>query len=179
MAQAFAEKPVEDSVAKVNNEVAVGEDLEFQRKWWKFERGVWIVFYLILLLDVLGFFGRGWVAKKEIIATDGSIDVKFERIERTSTPSILTVKFGSSAIQHGEVELYTSGSVVKELGAQRVVPSPKTTTLGQDGLTYTFPATTPPASVEFALEPTGPGIRHFVVQVPGFAPVKADIAVVP
>lgn len=37
-------KPVEDTVPKVNNEVAVGEDLNFQRAWWKVERGIWIFF---------------------------------------------------------------------------------------------------------------------------------------
>ena len=52
-------KPVEDSVAKVNDEIAVGEDLEFQRKWWRFENIAWIFFALIIVLDVAGLFGRG------------------------------------------------------------------------------------------------------------------------
>jgi len=29
---------IDDSVAKVDDEVAGGEDLDFQRRWWKFER---------------------------------------------------------------------------------------------------------------------------------------------
>jgi hypothetical protein len=52
-------KPVEDSIAKINAEVAVGEDLAFQKKWWVFERWVWIVFTLILLLDLSGAPGHG------------------------------------------------------------------------------------------------------------------------
>jgi hypothetical protein len=56
-------KPVEDSVARVNYEVAVGEDLEFQRKWWKFENAAWVLFTLIIIIDLLGVFGRGPVAK--------------------------------------------------------------------------------------------------------------------
>jgi hypothetical protein len=179
VAQAFASKPVEDSVAKVNNEVAVGEDLEFQRKWWRFEKGVWIVFTLILVLDLLGVFGRGWLAKQERRAADGSMDVKYERIERTSTPSILTISFSDSAIRDGHVSLYVSNSLVKQLAAQRVVPAPQSTTIGDGGLTYVFPASKTPASVEFALEPTGPGLRHFVLQVPGFEQVRADVFVMP
>ncbi len=53
-------KPVEDSVPKVSEAVAVGENLDFQRSWWRFERVVWSVFLVILICDVLGLFGRGW-----------------------------------------------------------------------------------------------------------------------
>ena len=56
-------REIEDSVAKVNGEVAVGSDLDFQRKWWRFERVLWTVLTLIVILDALGFFGRGWFAK--------------------------------------------------------------------------------------------------------------------
>lgn len=179
MPQSIASRPVEDSIAKVNDEVAVGENLDFQRKWWRFENIVWIIFTLVLVLDLLGVFGRGWLAKQERKASDGSIDVKYERIERTSTPSNITVNFGQSAIRNGKVELYVSASLVKELAAQRVVPSPETTTIGDGGLTYVFPASGLPASVEFALEPTGPGVRHFQIRVPGLQAVRADVVVMP
>jgi len=174
-----ASKPVEDTVAKVDGEVAVGEDLEFQRKWWKFERVAWILFTLILLLDVAGVFGKGPVAHATRKAGDGSIEVKYERIERTGTPSILRIDFGSSAIHDGKIMLYISESLVKELGAQRIVPSPEVTRVGKGGLTYTFPAAGLPASVELALQPSGPGLNHFVIQVEGAEPVNGDVVVVP
>ena len=44
-------KPVEDSVAKVDDDIAVGSDLEFQRAWWKFEKIAWFFLSLILLAD--------------------------------------------------------------------------------------------------------------------------------
>jgi hypothetical protein len=58
-------RPVEDSIAKVNDEVAVGEDLDFQRKWWRFENAAWVVFTLIIILDLSGLFGRGPIASAE------------------------------------------------------------------------------------------------------------------
>jgi hypothetical protein len=172
-------KPIDDSVEKVNGEVAIGEDLPFQRKWWRFERATWIFFGLILLLDVVGVFGRGPLAKARRTATDGSIDVRYDRIERNGTPTILTIDIGSAAIKDGKVVLYVSNSLVKELGAQRVIPAPEGTTIGEGGLYYSFPVSDLPASVEFALEPTGPGLRHLTLQVPGSSPVKIDIFVVP
>src|ERR1700683_711381 len=82
-------KPVEDSVARVNDEVAVGEDLDFQRKWWRFENAAWVVFTLIIVLDLAGLFGRGPIAKAERRSADGTIDVQYERIERSYLPSML------------------------------------------------------------------------------------------
>jgi hypothetical protein len=172
-------EPVKDTVSKVDGEVAVGEDLGFQRKWWRFERAVWIIFSLLIILDVAGVFGRGPVSHAQRAAGDGSIDVKYERIERTGTPSILTVTFGPSAIRDGKVELFVSETIVKQLGAQRVIPSPETTVVGQGGLTYTFPASQIPASVEFALQPAGPGITHFALRVPGAETVSGDVVIVP
>jgi hypothetical protein len=172
-------KPIDDSVAKVDDEVAVGEDLEFQRKWWKFERAVWIVFTLILVLTLAGAFGRGPLAKAERQTKDGSLDVKYDRIQRTGTPSIVTVNFGTPAIRSGKVDLYVSENMVKELGAQRVVPSPERTVVGGSGLTYNFPSSGPPSSVEFALEPTGPGLRHLTIQVVGLEALNLNIFVMP
>jgi hypothetical protein len=172
-------KPVQDSVAKVNDEVAVGEDLDFQRKWWRFENAALVFFTLIIILDLGGLFGRGPIAKAERRTADGTVDVKYERIERTDSPSILSISFGQPAIQGGKIRLYVSNSLVKPLGTQRVIPAPQETILGDGGLTYTFPATKPPASVDLALQPSGPGIYDFTLGVVGAEQVHARIVVVP
>src|ERR1700733_8841371 len=171
--------PVTQSAPRVNNEIEVGEDLEFQRKWWRFENLAWILFTLIIVLDIAGLFGRGPIARAESRSADGTIDVKYERIERTDSPSILTIEFGPSAIQDGKIKLYISESLVKGLGTQRVVPAPTETSIGDGGLTYTFPASKPPASVDLALQPSGPGIYDFTINVVGAQPVHAKIVVVP
>lgn len=171
--------PVEDTVAKVDGYVAVGEDLEFQRRWWRFERVVWTVFVLILVCDLLGLLGRGYLAKAQSKTSDQSVTMDYERIERTNTPSIITVNFGPGAIHGGEVRLFVSGSVVKELGAQRVVPQPKTSEIGDGGVTYTFEANRLPATVDIALSPSLPGIHHFTLGVPGSEMVQAKVTVLP
>jgi hypothetical protein len=177
--EAWNSNQVGDTVAKTDDEVAVGEDLEFQRKWWRFESGVWILFAILLGVTLAGAFGRGPIAKAERRSKDESIDVKYDRIQRTGTPSIVTVDFGPSSIRSGKVDLFVSESMVKELGAQRVVPSPERAVLGRGGLTYTFPASETPASVEFALEPAGPGLRRLKIQVVGMEAVNAVIFVMP
>jgi hypothetical protein len=170
---------VQDSIQKVDDEIAIGSDLAFQRKWWRFERAVWMVFTIIIVMDLLGFFGRGYFAKVQMRANDGTLLLKYERIERYSAPSIMTVQFGPAAIHDGRVQLWVNESVVKALGNQRIIPEPASSVIGQSGILYTFPATRNAASAEFALEPTAIGISRLMLGVPGAQQLKADIWVMP
>jgi hypothetical protein len=171
--------PVEDSVSKVDQKIAVGENLKFQRKWWTFERAIWIFFFLILIADILGLFGRGWLSKARQSDSAQTLTLDYERIARASTPSIMTLGFGPNAIRDGHIQLYVSDSVVKALGSQRISPQPAIAVLGNDGITYTFDATRLPASAQIVLEPSFPGRHHFRVQVIGGQPIDATVLVVP
>ena len=180
MAKQALYKPVNDgSVPKVDNAVAVGEDLTFQQRWWTFERVIWSVFLLILMADVLGVFGRGWLSKAEIHEADTGIDVWYERVERANTPSILSIDFQLGAIENGKVNIFVSNSIVKELGNQRIAPQPQSSTIGNDGITYVFPATGTPARISFSLEPSFPGVHRFVLRVPGRHAATGKVTVVP
>ena len=169
---------VEDSVPKEGS-VAVGEDLEFQRRWWKFERAIWVFFLLLIVADVLGLFGRGWFAKAQRTDDAQTVTLDYERVARASTPSIMTFRFHPEAIQNGAIRLFVSQDLIKTLGAQRVSPQPATSTMGDGGITYTFPATEIPATAEIQLQPSFPGVHHFRVQVAGGQPINADVVVVP
>jgi hypothetical protein len=185
------EAPVEDSVPKVtgqsgessdassSNQLAVGEDLDFQRRWWRFESIIWTFFLLILIADVLGLFGRGWLAKAKRTTPDHALTLDYERIERASTPSIMTLHFGPASIHNGKIQLYISDSLVKPLGAQRISPQPETSAVGNGGITYTFAATQAPAIVQIALEPSFPGSHPFRIQLSNEPPFNANIFVVP
>jgi len=172
-------KPVEDTVSKVNNEIAVGSDLEFQRRWWTFERVLWIFFDCVIVADVLGCFGRGPVAKAHASLPDRSMQVSYERIERYGSPSIIRIDFGPNAVHDGKVQLWVSESVVKGLGNQRISPQPVESVIGNGGITYTFPASGPPASVQFALEPTSPGRYEIGLRLSDSQPLRLGVFVFP
>ena len=177
MSQVAFQKPVEDSVPRINQEVAVGEDLEFQRSWWKFERAVWVFFALLIVLDLAGLFGRGPLA--DASASNSAMVVHYERIERSGTPSMMHLDLNSSAIHDGKIQLFVSDTVVDKLGAQRVIPSPELSSVGNGGITYTFAATQGPASIAFSLQPDKPGITNFDLQVLGAPAINARIFIVP
>ncbi len=179
-------RAVEDTVAKVNNELAVGEDLPFQRRWWKFEHAVWIFLAFLVLLDVLGVFGRGPLSKAHKEAPDDALTMQYEWVERFGTPSILTLHFSPQAVQNGKIEIWVSDAIIKELGNQRIIPQPATSATGEGGVVYSFPSTGKPNSVEFALEPSKLGQTRFSVRLIGHGTVTepedtlyADVFVMP
>lgn len=173
-------KPVEDSVAKVDDAVAVGEDLEFQRSWWRFSNIIWSFFLLLLVCDLAGLFGRGFLAKAKAAPSNQSFLVEYERIERTGTPSIMTIHFNPEAVHDGKIQLFLSESVIKKLGAQRISPQPASSALTSNGVNYTFPADgTGPAIVELSLSPSFPGPQNFNLHLADGSAVAGKIFVMP
>jgi hypothetical protein len=172
-------KPVIDSVPKVADEVAVGEDLNFQRKWWKFERIIWSFFLLVLICDVLGVFGRGWLAKAKRSTPDQALTLDYERVERSGTPSIMTLHFGPAAAHNGHIQVFVDNELIRGLGARRVSPEPAVSALTDGGITYTFDVGTVPTIAEIALQPLFPGRHKIRLEVPGSTPIEANVFVVP
>ena len=124
-------KPLEDSISKVNDEFAVGSDLEFQIRWERFEGVVWILLTLLIVLSLAGVFGRGPLAQAQLRAKDGSIDIKYERIQRFGAPSLIEINFPQASIHDGSVQLWASGSLLKPLGVQHVMPQPIRSEIGR------------------------------------------------
>lgn len=179
MAETAEYKKVGDDVPKVDGTVAVGEDLEFQQRWWKFERIVWSFFGLILLADLSGILGRGPLAKAERQSRDGTLDVKYERVLRENTTSMMAIVPGQNTVQDGKIHIYVSDTLLKQLGTQRVIPQPETSAVGSGGVTYTFAATRSPMVVQMELKPSQLGMLHFSVAVPGGQAVQAKAFVLP
>ena len=172
-------RPIEDSVPKVNDELAVGSDLEFQRRWESLENVIWIFLAIFLLLSLLGFFGRGPMANVKVKAPDGSMEVQYERFERFSTPSVLTVRIAPTAIHNGAVKLWVGEALVKPLGNQRVIPQPDRSQVGNGGVQYTFPASQGQASIEFQLQPSKIVKTELKLRIPGYSEMDLNIYVFP
>lgn len=172
-------KPVTDTVAKVNNDVAVGSDLAFQRRWWKFEIGVWTAFTILIVLALIGFLGRGPWAHKQVRTADGSLQLQYERVARFGTASVLTIKPGPDAARGGRLQLWASGDLIQSLGAQRVEPQPTESTLTGGGVLYTFPVGAWPWTIQISLQPRSPGVQRVYLRVPGHEQAELHIFVMP
>jgi hypothetical protein len=172
-------KPVADTVRKVDDEIAVGSDLQFQRRWWIFERCIWTIFTILIVVALLGGLGRGFLARAQYRMQDGSVDIRYERIARFGTPSVLMATFGPDVVHDGRVRFWVSDDLVKRLGNQRVIPQPAESILSDGGIEYTFPAAAPPLTIQFSLEPTAPGRDRLTFRIPGRQPIQLGIFVLP
>ena len=168
-----------EEVPKVDDAIAVGEDLAFQERWWTFERITWSFFVLVLLADVLGVFGAGWLAHVKVDDPATAMHVRYDRVARTGTPVSLAIEFAPDAAVDGTVKIMVSQSVIKSLGAQRVIPQPDKSIISEGNMIYTFPAGEKPGEVDFELQPSSPGVYRFTLQVPGHTAVTRRIVVVP
>ena len=166
-------------VPKVDDAIAVGEDLAFQERWWTFERVIWSLFVLILIADVLGAFGAGWLAHVQVDDPATAMHVHYDRVMRTGTPTSIALQFAPDAASNGAVKLIVSDSFIKKLGAQRVIPQPQTSAITSGSMVYTFPSGEMPGEVDFELQPSAPGLYHFTLQVPGHTAVTRSVVVVP
>lgn len=179
MAQEALLSPTGDSVPKIDNELAVGEDLDFQRRWWRFEKIIWGLFLIVIVCDLAGLFGRGWLAKAEASTPDRALRIEYERVQRANTPSTMTLHLGPAAVRDGNVHVSITDSVVRDLGAQRITPQPAVSAVGHGGIAYSFPATGGSAAVQIQLQPSTPGAYTFSVQPSGHAAITARVLVLP
>ncbi len=172
-------RPVGDDVSKIDGRISVGEDLGFQRRWWRFEKIVWSFFVLILLADLSGILGRGPLANAKMQTADGSLHVKYERVLRENTASIMTVLPQASVVRDGKLQIFVSDSVLKQFGAERIIPQPELSTVGGGGVTYTFPASGNPMTIQFELKPSFIGKHTFQVGIPGGESLQSSSVVLP
>lgn len=140
---------------------------------------LWTVFCVILLCDLVGVFGEGYVSKSRRTTPDGTLSLEYNRTMRSGTPSLLLLRFGPAAVHDGKISVYLSDPVVKELGAERIIPQPERSTLGNDGVSYTFPAAHGPWDVQIQLAPKSAGSHSFRIQVFGAEPIDAKVFVFP
>jgi hypothetical protein len=172
-------KPVGNPVAKVNDELDVGADLQFQKRWWRFENIIWVLFTMVILLDLAGAFGRGPLAKEEWKSSDGKVTVKYDRIERYSTPSVITVRTDPGAVRDRKIQIWVSDSVLSQFGMQRLIPEPLYSELDHGGILFTLPSASIPDSIQFLLEPKSPGMYRFALRVAGSEQLTAKVLVMP
>jgi hypothetical protein len=79
--------------------------------------------------------------------------------------------FRQSAVRDGKIDLWVDGALTKDLGAQRVIPQPTTSTIDNDGIRYVVPVESLPGRMQFALQPPHPGIYPLHMRL-GDGPVE-------
>jgi hypothetical protein len=129
----------ESELSQVNDEVVVGQNADFENKWWKFQVGSWAALVLLMIVTVLGALGRGHLAKCKAQTGDGSLWVEYDKVVHFRTPAEITVRLQNNAIENGVVRLRINDALYKQLGLERILPQPMNQTATNDGVVLFFP----------------------------------------
>ncbi|MEG9436941.1 hypothetical protein JAO29_12315 [Edaphobacter sp. HDX4] len=155
------ERSVEESgLSKVNDELTLGYDRDFEAQWWRIELGLWVFLAIAMILGLTGLSGRGPLAHKQSGTPDGALTVVYERIARYKTPGVMTVRVEPQLYRDGKIYLWLNRAMIERMGLQRIIPQPAVSLPGDDGIGYVFPVSDPtkPTLIFFANEVSSPGI---------------------
>lgn len=171
----------ERELPEVSNDLTEGFDPEFEKKWWTAEHVSWLVMIIVLIAGLCGFLGRGAWSRRTIDASANGFTIKYERVVRYKTPTLIIVRFHPDAMQGQHLLLRISDTVVQQLGEQLVVPQPTASTVVPGGLLYSFPINNSgqPQQVSLGLEPATVGPVQIQLQIPGRPPFTRSVFALP
>jgi hypothetical protein len=150
----------------VDDELEIGFDQTFERKWRRLELTSHAVMALFVLAALAGLFGRGPFSHRSDRTADGRLALDFEPVARWGTTTQITVHFANSngsktaaETTAASAQLFVNNAVIEPLGLQQVIPEPDSTEAVGGGAIFQFaiPANSDGASVRFVLKPSGVG----------------------
>jgi hypothetical protein len=118
--------------------IQIDEDPTFQRHQMRFERIGWGAIAVILLAALVGFFGNGPLSAATAGDAGDPIRVRYERLDRKSNPTQLTIVLAPEAATEGRVRVAVDRAWVDGVTIQRVEPEPESVEVASDHLVYAF-----------------------------------------
>lgn len=156
------------------DDIELGCDLIFERRWWRIQRIGWVVLTLLLLGGVIGFFGHGPLSEATANPSGSEMQVQYDRLARRETPALLQLRLDKSAIASGEVRIRFNHALLDCMQLKQIIPEPVTTQPLADGARFIFRTdpTRESALIVFVANPTKPGLVESEVAIEGAEPVR-------
>lgn len=162
-----------DTVSRTED-IEVGCDLDFERRWWRLQRIGWVIFVLLLIAGVLGLFGHGPWSKATANPPGSELRVCYDRLARRETPCILELHLEKAALTSTEVRIHLNRALVERMQLKEIVPVPVQAEPLADGARFLFriDPSCDSAVIHFSENPTTPGIVDAEITVEGAQPVR-------
>ena len=157
------------------------EDLDFQRRQWRWQRAGWLLMGLVTAAGLLGFFGSGPFSGDSARSADGVLTVDYERFLRRHAPSTLRVSLLLPATPAGRVALRVDRAYLDDALIESITPEPTHVAIGSDEITYQFdsPQTGGELVVVFDLEAKKAGAVRLRLRAAGNSEVTVDQLIYP
>jgi hypothetical protein len=150
----------------------IDEDMEFERRSWRWQRVGWAVILLILLSALLGLFGTGWLDSAVAGQPGSQLWVEYDRFGRLQAETTrLQIHLGPGTGASGKVRIWLNHEYMESVRVTSLTPQPESVEDGPDRFTYVFnvPDASQPTLVIFRLEPDKMGRVTGVVGLEGGA----------
>lgn len=138
-----------------HEELAIGQDLEFQRRDWRAQRIGWGLMLLVVLGAIAGVFGHGPVAKDRARTPDGRLELQYDRIVRHASEIPIRLRILPAAARDSLLDVWISTEFVRGLIIERIEPEPLEEHAGADHVVFRFRVADPsrPSDIMFHVEP--------------------------
>lgn len=156
------------------DDLELGCDLAFERRWWRIQRIGWVILPLLILGGVLGIFGHGPLSEATAHPSGSELQVHYDRLARRETPTLLQLRVDKAAIASGEVRIRLNRALLDSMQLKQIIPEPLMTQPLADGARFIFRTdpTRDSAIIVFVENPTRPGFVESEVSVEGAKPVR-------
>lgn len=140
-------------------DLVIDQDLEFQRRSWRIQRIGQCFVGLFVLGGLLGLFGKGWLARREL--AQGPLRVEHPRFLRLQTPDSLTVRITPDGGAAVPLELWMDDPLAELFEIAEISPAPTAQSVRDGRLIYRFDLSgAPPATIRFRIRPRDWGWRR-------------------
>jgi hypothetical protein len=160
----------------------VDENQAFQRREWRAQRVGWAGLATIALGGLLGAFGQGVLAQAEGTSTEGTLQVRYERVVRRLAPAEVefTVAPGMAGAD-GRVRLWLDRAYAEGLQIRQVQPEPAEVSVTPALLLYSFAVSDGgrPVRITFSVEHGRAGLSRGSAGVLPRGTVTLDQLVLP
>lgn len=119
-------------------DLQIGEDYDFQRKEWRFERIGWAVMALVLLAALLGLLGPGPLSNASAGDKGGPLWVDYDRFVQRSAGTRFEIHAAPGTAPDGTLRLWIDRETVGRNEIHSIEPQPEQVTAAGDRLIYDF-----------------------------------------
>ena len=164
----------------VNDEVEVGFNERFERRWVWVQRVGTAIMVLFTVANLSGALGRGPFSHHTVKSIVGGLTVDYEPVSRAQTPTQVTLHVSNRG-PGDRVEIFLGSISIEPMGLTRITPQPLDTKAVDGGLilSLSVPAGTLDGLVRLQLMPVGPGLFEQEAHLVDHQPVRWTQAVLP
>ena len=132
-----------------------GHDIEYQRREWIAQRIGWTVMALLVVAALVGLLGgSGWFAIDELDSPNGTLSLRYHRMEHYHDPTELELEVAPEAVENGELRIWVDDRYARGLEIEGIIPEPDQVQIEPERVVYVFLVGQPtaPLTIQMAFQ---------------------------